>query len=384
MIAGWFVSAALATPLTPDEVVSAALSHDPALALAQAQVQAAEGERKAATGLRHNPTLAARVGFGAAPHELTLAQPISFTGEGLVAARAARAGLDGALAARDHRPLEVAAAARQALIAAVATAAEQGRADEVAALATTLREAAERRLAAGEAPELEVHLARLEEAAAAADRMRAVQAALAARDALAARTGLPADDLPADPMIAVPPPGTAARRADHAAAEARVEAAEAAVRRERAAIVPPVALGAWAEGRAGEAWTVAPTATVTLPLWHANPAGIGRALGERDLARAELASIEARIESEAAGAAVRQRAIDLVGQASDPGPEARAALAGIEVGVGAGEIGPAEAALLRARVLSGWSLAASARAEAASATVDRALAESWSTLLPAP
>lgn len=402
MMLAWLVSAALAAPVTADEVVGAALARDPALADAEAAVVAAEGERKAATGLRHDPTLEARLGFGLPQHEASLTQPVSLSGEGVAAAKAADAALRAAEADRDRRRLEVAADARRSMIRAIAADAEVERADEVLRLSTELRAAAEARLASGDAPELEVHLARLEEAAAAADRVEARREALAAREQLAGTTGLALQtQLPDDPMSAAPAGSGGSERADRVAAAARVESADAALRRERAAALPPVDLGVWAQvqnvattpGPGGvevapwswsenAAWTVGPTVAVTLPVWSANRGGIARAEGERDLASAELASVEARIDAEQAGSAERREAMAAVTGTADPTPEARAALAGVDAAVAAGEIGAAEAALLRSRILDAWRRGSGARASAAEVAVDLALAESWPGLLP--
>ncbi len=225
-----------------------------ALAAAEAAVVTAEGERRAATGLRNAPTLELRLGFGLAQHEVSLAQPVSLSGEGLAAARAADAELRAAESDRDRRRLEVAANARQLVIQAIAATAQVERADEVLRLASALRDAAERRLFSGDAPVLQAHLARLEEAAAAADVVQAHREALASREALAATTGLGADvELPDDPMTAVPRGSDAGTRSDREAATARVEAADSALRRERAAALRPVDVGAWAQVQGG-AW----------------------------------------------------------------------------------------------------------------------------------
>ena len=158
--------AAFAASLSPDEVVRAALAQDPALARAEAEVTAAEGALRAATGLRHDPTLEARLGFGLTQHEVSLSQPFSFSGEGRAAAQAARAGLEAAEAERAQRRLEVAAAARLGMIEVIDAQAEVARAKEAVVLTQRIRAQVERRLASGDVGELEVHLARLEEAAA--------------------------------------------------------------------------------------------------------------------------------------------------------------------------------------------------------------------------
>jgi cobalt-zinc-cadmium efflux system outer membrane protein len=402
MILSWLLAAALAAPIPVDEVVSAALQHDPALAEAEAEVIAAAGARRAATGLRIDPTLEARLGFGLPQHELSLTQPVSLSGEGIAAVRAADAALRAAEADRDRRRLVVAAEARRLLIRAVAADAELGRTHEVLRLATELRDAAEQRLEAGDTAELEVHMARLEEAAAAADVAVATRVALATREDLAATTGLAHDvELPTDPMLAAPAASNVGTRGDRTSAEADVERADATVRRERAAALPPVEIGVWAQVQniattpsptgveiapwswsENAAWTVGPSLSLTLPVWNANRSGVARAEGDREVARSELAAVEARIVAEQAGSVVRREAVASIAQAAEPTAEARAALAGVEAALAAGELGRSDAALLRARVLDVWGRAATARAQAAEVTVDLALAEAWSTLLP--
>jgi outer membrane protein TolC len=402
MIALVLWNVAVATPMTVDDVLRAALDRDPTLVEAEARVVAAEGVWRASRGLRHDPTLEARAGFGLAQHEAALTQPISLSGEGVAATRAAEADLRAEEHRRDRRRLEVAAEVRRLLVVESASQAEVARTEEVVRLTTELRVAAERRLAEGDGAELDVHLARLEEAAATADAMQAHAALLLARETLAATSGVGFDvDLPDDPLDAVPATSEPGARADHAAAIADVEAAEAATRRERAAALPPVDVGVWAQvqnvattpGPGGvdvapwswsenAAWSVGPALSMILPLWNGNRAAIATADAERVTASAHLASIEARIDAEQRGGDARRDLLARVAGTSDPTLDARAALDGIAAAVDVGALGPADAAILRARVLDGWRRAARARAEAARITVDLALAESWPTLLP--
>jgi outer membrane protein TolC len=399
---GWFCDVAAAEPLPVETVVRGALDRDPALARAEADATAADGAWRAATGLRHNPTLEARLGFGLTQHELGLTQPLSVTGEGQADARAAEALLRSAQAELDRRRLEVAAAARRALARAIAADAAAARADEVAHLAADARVAAERRAASGDGPALEVHLARLDEAAAVADRAAALRARWEAREQLAATAGVaPGAELPADPLAVVPPAAPAAPRSDRDAAAARADAADQALRRERAAALPPLELGVWAQvqnvaaepGPGGvalapfswsdnAAWTIGPSVTLSPPLWTANRAAVDGAAGARAVAGAELRSLDARIAGEVAANDARRELVAAITATMDPAPEARAALAGIDRVAAAGELGAAEAAFARSRVVDAWGRAAEARAVAAQVALDLALAESWPTLLP--
>jgi outer membrane protein TolC len=380
----WLLSVALAEEITADEVVAQALARDPALADAEARVTAAEGELRAASGLRDNPTVEGRLGFGVVQHEVAVSQPISVTGEGLRAHQAAQAALQAAQAERDRRRLEVATDARRGLVEAIRAEIQLALAREARELATSLRTAAEARLSSGDAPELEVHLARLEEAAAASDLIAATRRAREARETLAGRAGLSLQaELPTDPLAALPAEAEPNEvRSDVAAARARTEAASAQLARERAAALAPVEVGAWAQFQGGDVgWTAGPVLTVTLPLWHANPAGVAAAQAEQGVAEAALAAAQAEAEAERAGVADRREVIAIVSGVADPTAEARAALAGTGQAAAAGQIGVAEAAVLRSRVLNAWGRGAEARAEAALAGLDIALAEEWPTLL---
>ncbi|MFZ5481325.1 MAG: TolC family protein, partial [Myxococcota bacterium] len=323
------VGAALA--LTPDEAVAAALANDPTLAEAEARLAAAKGERAASTWLRHNPSVEARVGDGRV--EVEAMQPISITGEGLAAGRSARAEVEAAEAGLARARLVAAAEARRAYVRAAAAEADLAVSASEREAAAKVRAAAEARLRAGEAPELEARLARLEEARATGAWLRAQDTAVEARAALAARVGGPVGELADDPLAAAPREGSGGERSDVRAAEARVEAARAALARERAAMLPAVEVGAFYEEDAGR--TVAgPALGVEVPLWHRNEAGVGAAKGELRAAEAAEASARARAEEERAVVA-RLAIPDLPDVAGD----AEAALAAIERAVSAGELG---------------------------------------------
>src|SRR5690606_11433623 len=107
--------------------------------------------------------------------ELRALQPLSLSGEGRFAHRAARFRIDAAEAGLRRVRLETAAEARRRYVAAVATAQVAELAAEGVALAERLREAVARQVELGEAPRLDLQLARLAEA-------RAVAEVLEARD----------------------------------------------------------------------------------------------------------------------------------------------------------------------------------------------------------
>ncbi|MSQ04259.1 MAG: hypothetical protein EXR71_20630 [Myxococcales bacterium] len=373
--------ATMAAAMTPGEAVSAALVHDPVLAAAEARVEAGEGALAGASWLRHNPRVSGRVGDERL--ELEASQAVSLSGEGLAAARSARASLDSVEAARDRARLVTAAEARRAwLRAAVAQSEVEIASDELAG-ATRLREAAEKRVAAGEAAEFELRLARLEEARAVGLVLHARTSLAEAKATLAAITGDPAATAQGDPLAAAPPPGAAGVRDDVRAAEAATDAARAALARERAATVPAIEIGVFYEDDAGRA-VVGPTLGVEVPLWQRNPAGRGSARGDLLRAQSEAASTSARATAEQAASSERMRDLEplaaLLGD--DPAADAAAVLSGVEVAWRAGELDIAEATLLRARALDGRRAWVEARAAVAEARIAAALAEGTDALFP--
>lgn len=372
--------ATMAAAMTPGEAVTAALAHDPALAAAEARVEAGNGALTEASWLRHNPRVSGRLGDERL--ELEASQAVSVSGEGLAAARSARASLDAAEAARDRARLVTAAEARLAwLRAAVAEADVEIASDELAG-ATRLREAAVKRVAAGESADFEVRLARLEEARAVGLVLHARASLAEARATLAAITGDAAATAQGDPLAAAPMPGTAGVRDDVRAAAAAVDAARAALARERAATVPTVEIGVFYEQDAGRT-VVGPTLGVEVPLWQRNPAGRGSARGDLARAESEAVSLSARATAEQGASSEQMRDLEplaaLLGD--DPAADATAVLAGVEVAWRAGELDIAEATLLRARALEGRRAWVEARAAVAEARIAAALALGSETLL---
>jgi outer membrane protein TolC len=105
-----WASPAHAAPLTPDETVRSALERDPSLLAARADVIAAEGALRAATFLRSNPYVSVETSLTSDLSGASLQQPISVSGEGLPARRAARANVPRYLyfphaAVAEHNPL---------------------------------------------------------------------------------------------------------------------------------------------------------------------------------------------------------------------------------------------------------------------------------------
>ncbi len=370
-----------AEAMTPAEAVMAALAHDPALAAAEARVEAGKGALTGASWLRHNPRVSGRVGDRRL--ELEASQAVSLSGEGLAAARSARASLGAAEAARDRARLVTAADARRAWLRDAVAEADVEIADEELAGATRLREAAEKRVATGEFADFELRLARLEEVRAVGLVLHARSSLAEARATLAAITGDPAAAAHGDPLAAAPMPGTAGVRDDVRAAGAAVDAARAAWARERAGTVPAVEIGVFYEHHAGRT-VVGPTFGIEVPLWQRNSAGRGNARGDLARAESEAASLTARATAEQRASSEQMRDLEplaaLLGD--DPAGDARAVLAGVEVAWSAGELDIAEATLLRARALEGRRAWVEARSAVAEARIAAALAEGTDTLIP--
>jgi outer membrane protein TolC len=366
--------------LTPEEAVRSALSHAPDVAAAEGRVDAARGALAASRGLSANPTLNGRVG----PErlELELTQAVSLTGAGRTAAGAARAEVEAAEAALTRARLVAAAETRRAYVRASAAETRSTLADRERETARRLREASEARVKAGAAAELEAQVARLGEARAMGAWIGAVDAAATARAALAALVAAPVDTLATDPMAAAPREVSAkpGARSDVLAAQATTEAARKALASQRAGALPPVLLGAFYE-RDGQDVVAGAAFSVAVPVWHRNEAGIGAARGELRAAESAETSLLARANEEQRGAARRLSVLDGA-LGNDLSADADAALAALEGAVTAGQLSPLEAANLRARVYEGQTGWIAARAAAAEARIDAALAVDSDGLLP--
>ena len=358
----------LALALSPDEAVQAALAHDPRQVAADAAVGVAEGVQKAARGLQSNPTLEVAVDAGGDWRSASLTQPLSLSGAGLAAARASGHALEAAEAERARAALETAAAARRAWAVLAAAEGALRAASTERESATALREAASARRAAGAASDLELALAELDEARAAASFLEALAAQTAAQATLAALTGDGAASATGDPLLAAPRDRGGGERADLRAAAARVAAAQATLTQEGAEALPAVGLGVFWEQETGSR-RVGPAISLSLPLWQQNGAGRAQAAADLQVAEAEAASLQARVAAEQRAAA-RGAAL---GSALSPGVEAAAqtAAAAIAAGLASGQLDPIDAALLRAQVFAGqrgWYAARLAEAEGRIAT----------------
>lgn len=267
---------------------------------------------------------------------------------------------------------------------AVAAEAQAQLAAQALEQATDRRQAMEARHNAGDAAPLDVHLARLAEIQAAADRIAAQNTAAQARVALARFVPDAATvALPRDPRAAAPAPSQGTTRADVDAAEHRVEAAQAEQRAARAAGLPVVSLGAFVEQEGGEL-AVGPAAELTLPLWKVNPEGRAQANAAVQVASADAAALRATANTEllTMTAALTIASEVEVRLSTDASADAIAALAAVEEAHQRGELSVVTATLLRQEIVVAWSAAIELEREVARARISALLATSDPALLP--
>ncbi len=382
-----WIGAALAAPVSPDAVVAATLDHSMEVATAEARVETARGARAQATGPRANPEVQVGVGVDGSRVQGQVVQPVSLTGEGIQDRRAASAELEAAEAALERARFEAAAEARRAYARLALAEAELRIAEKQLEGATRLRAAAEARLEAGEAPVLDAQLARLEEARAVALWLDAGQEMARARADLVALSGVSPDvEVAADPLVAAaalqPDDVTTPTRSDVVAAVAEVEAAEAALSRERSAVLAPMGLGVFYESDQGRT-VVGPMVTMELPLWKQNQGGRATAKGDLLLAEAGLEATQSRADAEERSTTTRieatERAEELL--RTDLAGDTDAAWGAIEQGYTLGEVDLTTTLLLQARVMEGERAWYAAHAAIADARIDVALARQDPSLL---
>lgn len=366
--------------LTPDRAVALALAASTEVRASEAALMAEEADRSASLLLLTNPKVQAWATPDGSRAELSATQPLSITGEGWHARRAARASVRSAEAALARARRVTAANARLSYIDAV-VAIEQARvAQEGTELAERLRYAVGRRLELGEASALDLRLARLAQAQAVTRLLMARQAEAEALGKLAELVAIPVDaaDLLLDPGAAAPAVTwnqSPEPRSDVVAAEEALTAARAELARQRAAVVPPIAVGLGIQVEGGTTF-MGPRVGVTLPLFDRNQRRTKGALGDREVAQSQLEAARARAETEQRTG--RDRAVEAerlaVVVGSDTLKEADAALVSVERGVLAGEIDLTTAVLLQAQILDGEAAIVSLRGLVADARIDLLLA----------
>jgi len=373
------ISMALAAPVDAGTAVQAALESAPEVAAAEARLEAARGAQHQATGPQYNPELQVGASVDGSRLQGQVVQPLSITGEGLQDRRAARAEVEAAEAGLGRKRLETAAATRHAYARLSRAEAALQVADKQLGGATRLREAAELRLEAGEAPELDAQLARLEEARVVAMWLAARKEAVAARSELVALTGLASDvEVASDPLDAAAGLSGAlgdGARSDVTSAEADVLSARAGLASERAGMLPPVGLGAFYESNGG-AVVAGPMVTMQIPVWKQNQGGLAAARGELMTAEAELDATRGRAEVQASSlsgsleAVTRAEGLLAAGLADD----AATALAAVEQAYTLGETDLNTALLFQARIIDGELGWYTARESMAETRIDVALA----------
>lgn len=370
--------------LLPDQAVARALATHPDLQTATATLAVARADRSRAAFLLDNPTLSGWTSTDGARAELSVGQPLSLSGQGWQARRAARSSIQASEHALARRRREVAARTRLAYVEAVVATGLVGVADEGAQLAGRLSFAVRRKHEEGEASTLDLRLARLAEVQSAT---RLLQARRTEAEALRALSGwvgveVAAGDLATTPNAALPPPSTVrSPRADVLAAEAAVQVALAERRQARAATLPPVTLGARVAQEDG-AYFVGPSVGLTLPLFDRNQQERATRSGALATAEARLQQVRARATTEQTTADQRVREADAAAERVQADiDEARAALASIEAGVLAGQIDLSTAVLLQSQVLDGEAAVVRLQGLLADAHLDQLLATDDDTLL---
>lgn len=379
------LGAALAAPLSPVDAVTAALVSNPQIVTAEAALSSAEGAARQSAFFRENPEVEAGYGLVGERVDLSLSQPFSLSGEGRQDHKSARAEVAAAESGLKRSRLDVAASTRVAYVEAVVAHRVATFATAAFTLATRQIEGTSERVRVGDAPDLLLHLSRLEQAKAAADLLsaRATEALALSRLSTLVRQPVDGEDLAVDPLDAAPEPRRQpeGERSDVVAARLAVEAAEAALRRERAAALPPLRVGVFFE-KEGEAVVAGPVLGLSLPLWHQNQAGVSAAHGEAALRRADLETTRARAEAEArTAAAVNAAAITTWSSVPATEEDALAALASIEAGARSGELDLVTTILLRGEVVAGQRALTLARGDLALARIGLLLATEDPSLL---
>jgi outer membrane protein TolC len=340
---------------------AAARERSPAVAAARGELVRLGGQREAACGIQSDPTVQASAAVVGEMWSVAVLQPLSLSGEGAAACRAAGHAQDAARSRLVRAELEVAAAARRAWVGAVAAEGQQALAARGLEVAERIAAAARARAAVGEASQLDLRLAVLQVEQARTGWLAARVAAGQQRAALAVLVGeeaLPegAQGLAIDPLDGAPPLQSAgpAARSDVVAAQAQVAAAEAELRRQRARTLPPVAIGAFVEEE-GPELRVGPRVSLTLPLWRGNVDGRAAAEAALESARSQAAAtrqaaaVQHRISTDL-GAELEAA---LAAQPADLPEQARAGLDSVALGYDRGELDLLTAALLQGELLAG-------------------------------
>lgn len=385
---GMLCRISVAAPLSPPDAVSMALSLHPRLRTAEAALTEAEAAYARAAAPLYSPAFSARAAVGGERIGLSLAQPISLTGQRRLARQQASADLDAATAQRERARLTVAVSARSAYVEAVVTAAIARLARDSVALSEQLEHAARLRHEEGEASLLDLRLARLSLVRSASWLLEASAQESDALANLSAMIGqsVSAEDLTAAPLTAAPTPGAppAAPRSDVLAAQARLQAAEQGLRLQRAAALAPLSVGVFASREDAE-WFVGPSVGLELPLFSRNQLGQAEAAGALQAAEAAQTTVTARAITEVAAAAARHAEAEaqVTGLGADLSAEAEAALDGIALSYQSGHTDLLSTLLLQSEVMQGQAALITLQGQLADARLDLLLALEDEALLGA-
>jgi cobalt-zinc-cadmium efflux system outer membrane protein len=305
-------------PWTLQRVVSEALAKSPEVAAARAEEAGAEGVLAAGTRwVRENPSIEVEYGTDAVTQDqgerrlsVAISQQLQVAGQRGLRVERAEAALAAARARRRAVELSVAREAADAAAEWVRREAHARLAEEALTAARVLEEAAARRFAAGDVPELERNAAALERARTEARAAQARAEAAGARASMNRLMGRQASAPLELSLEAVAVPAEArAELPELEAARAEAEAARAEVdllRRERFPD-PTVSLGYEQERRPEEHATGADLHTASmvvarlslpLPLWNRNQGELAEARARRVAREAERESREREVEAE--------------------------------------------------------------------------------------
>lgn len=381
----WFLLGPLAAAGPDvDAFVACAVQHDPGAVRAVAAVGAAEGAVTDARGPFDNPEVQLGGAVLGGLLQGSVVQPVSPTGEGRFARQAAEAGLASAVAEAERAELAAAAAARSLWVAWATAEANVRLSDLELDGAARVRATAERRRDAGEATELDVHLARLAEVDAVARALDDRSARTAVRRGVAEACPMEVEGTAALEGAVPDPSGDSTERLDVGSARAREAEAEALARRARAAAVPTVGVGAFfqldpAHGDPGDA---GPQVAWTVPLWRRGRGDVAAADGAVAQASAEVARTVT-----AAGLGVelaRQNASEadaLSARLPADDDDLSQILGGVDRAYAAGELDLSTALQIRAQALAGARSVLAARRSVAEARLAALLAEEDRALL---
>ncbi len=321
LVLSWPLHAFADEGLTLDAALRTAFERSPALAEADAAVQAAEARALAAGTYPFNPELRGEAGARTGPDDtaadwgIEIGQTIELAGQTGKRESAAQAEVKRARAERDVARRALAARVRLAYLEACRARDLLQIETAQAALARELAGTVERRLEAGAATRLELNVTRTESGRAEArargaeGRYRVVRGALAEAVGLAAAAGVePVDVLKAPDDAPIPSmPALLARAKEHRpelltlntareAAQRRVEAAESEA-------VPDLGLSAFVQREGGRETIVGGGLSLPLPVFDRNQGGVAEAHTEVARLGAKSAAISLRIESQVVQAA---------------------------------------------------------------------------------